>query len=244
MSAETPGRGARAAGGQWAPRRCGERPRPQTGSARSGLSSPSCPGDSRFVPLVCEVTWGTGWGPPGLCRHISQLFNGLVHRKHCLSRGVPKGRTPAHFPAPIPRSPLAPPPPPARESARATSCLPWGRAGWAGRDTVLGVNIPWSFRRFLGSGGAQRSAGRPAPLLQAEAPRAGPGRWHRGPRPARRPGVGTLTKARLEERNPRRGFAAAGELRGVPSMWFLRPNCLLPASPAPAAPRDQERQVV
>lgn len=117
------------------------------------------------------------------------------------------------------------------ESARATSCLPWGRAGWEGRDTVLGVNIPWSFPRFLGSGGAWRSAGRPAPLLQAEAPRAGPGRWPRGPRPARRPGVGTLTKARLEERNPRRGFAASGELRGVPSMWFLRPNCLLPASP-------------
>lgn len=117
------------------------------------------------------------------------------------------------------------------ESARATSCLPWGRAGWEGRDTVLGVNIPWSFRRFLGSGGARRSAGRPAPLLQAEAPRAGPGRWPRGPRPARRPGVGSLTKARLEERNPRHGFAASGELRGVPSMWFLRPNCLLPASP-------------
>lgn len=102
------------------------------------------------------------------------------------------------------------------ESARATSCLPWGRAGWEGRDTVLGVNIPWSFRRFLGSGGARRSAGRPAPPA---------------PSPARRPGVGTLTKARLEERNPRRGFAASGELRGVPSMWFLRPNCLLPASP-------------
>lgn len=97
-----------------------------------GALLPVLPRDSCFVPLVCEVTWGTGWGPPGrLCRHISQLFNGLVHRKHCLSRGVPKGRTPAHLPAPIPRSPLAAPPPPARE--RESDQLPAVGQGGLGR---------------------------------------------------------------------------------------------------------------
>lgn len=76
-------------------------------------------------------------------------------------------------------------------------------------------------------GGAQGEPRRP---LQAEAPRTRPGRWHRGPRPARPPGVGKLTKGRLDE-----GTRGAVSLHrgswGVPSMWFLQSNCLLPASP-------------
>lgn len=117
------------------------------------------------------------------------------------------------------------------ESARATSCLPWGRAGWEGRDTVLGVNIPWSFPRFLGSGGARRSAGRPAP----PAPSGGAARRARALAPGSAPCEAAWSRVADESAaggaEPTRGFAASGELRGVPSMWFLRPNCLLPASP-------------
>lgn len=193
-----------------------------------GALLPVLPRDSCFVPLVCEVTWGTGWGGRlAACVGTSHSYLTALSTGNTVSPAVSQRAGP--LPISLPRSralpwrrrrhPLG--------SARATSCLPWGRAGWEGRDTVLGVNIPWSFRRFLGSGGARRSAGRPAP----PAPSGGAARRARALAPGSAPCEAAWSRVADE--------SAAGGAEPTPRfrcVWGVERGPLDVVSPAELSP--------